>query len=188
MYGFWWPSHHPKPKKTTFQSLHPLPNQNPPGSLDTWPASAQLCRQLFVQSWRLAWTQVTATNPLKGREENRRILPNDQMFQEIEDQWLNSEVKISNIINVIFLFGWDTTSWSKQTVWRWRFSYPAVRGFEWWDLAVFEKNAGSFEEKGLPNLGYANIPSWELTCHLPKVLLSRWFSFSQGGICYFPGE
>lgn len=28
---------------------------------------------------------------------------------------------------------------------------------------------------------------WELTYPLPMALLSRWFPFSQGGICWFPG-
>ena len=31
------------------------------------------------------------------------------------------------------------------------------------------------------------IPSWELTYPLKTALLSRWFSFSPGGICWFPG-
>ena len=33
------------------------------------------------------------------------------------------------------------------------------------------------------NRQVSSVPSWELTYPLLKVLLSRWFSFSQGGVC-----
>ena len=32
------------------------------------------------------------------------------------------------------------------------------------------------------------LPSWELTHTHTETLLSRWFSFCPGGICYFPGK
>ena len=34
---------------------------------------------------------------------------------------------------------------------------------------------------------FKTVPSWKLTYPILKVLLSRWFSYSPGGICQFPG-
>ena len=158
MYGLWWPSHkkwndlqiilvydmvltashHQKQTKRPSPSNHSTHflTKNPRGSLDTWPASAQLCRQLFVQSWRLAWTQMPHILK-KGREREQKNPP----------KWSNVSRNWRSIIRKIVIFAWlryNELNELEQT------KGVEERAFEWWDLAVFEKNAGSFEEKVSP--------------------------------------